>query len=220
MKKLRTTIGSLVIAAISGGIAGGVHARDFTVATWGGGYTDAQRAVYATDKDLIAVAYNPSKTCERVDGGYRLQLEGKTLDTLAMIELLERWVDRYPIVSLEDPLAEDDDQGFAEITRRLGHAIQIIGDDYLTTSAARVAEAAGLQGCNSVLLKANQCGTLTELIAASHAGRTAGWNTIQSGRSGESEDITLSHLAVGLKSDQIKVGSMTRSERTAKWNGV
>lgn len=152
------------------------------------------------------------------DGTYVLALEGKKLDTAGMIALLERWVGAYPIVSLEDPLAEDDDAGFAEITRRLGQKIQIIGDDYLTTSAERIAHAATLDACNSVLLKANQCGTVSELIAASNAARTLGWNTIQSGRSGESEDVTLSHLAVGLGSDQIKVGSIARSERTAKWN--
>lgn len=154
------------------------------------------------------------------DGAYVLALEGKKLDTVGMIDLMERWVGAYPIISLEDPLAEDDDAGFVEITRRLGKTIQIIGDDYLTTSAARVAHAASIKACNAVLLKANQCGTLTELIAASNAAHRLGWNTIQSGRSGESEDVTLSHLAVGLGSDQIKVGSMTRSERTAKWNEV
>lgn len=154
------------------------------------------------------------------DGAYLLALEGKRLDTAGMIDLMERWVAAYPIISLEDPLAEDDDAGFTEITRRLGAKIQIIGDDYLTTSAGRVAHAASIDACNAVLLKANQCGTITELIAASNAARALGWNTIQSGRSGESEDVTLSHLAVGLGSDQIKVGSMTRSERTAKWNEV
>ncbi len=151
-------------------------------------------------------------------GSYVLALEGKKLDTAGMIDLLEGWVKTYPIVSLEDPLAEDDDAGFTEITARLGKTIQIIGDDYLTTSAARIGHAAKLKACNAVLLKANQCGTISELIAASNAARALGWNTIQSGRSGESEDVTLSHLAVGLGSDQIKVGSMTRSERTAKWN--
>lgn len=151
-------------------------------------------------------------------GSYVLALEGRKLDTAGMIDQLEGWVNTYPIVSLEDPLAEDDDAGFTEITARLGKTIQIIGDDYLTTSAARIGHAAKLKACNAVLLKANQCGTITELIAASSAARAFGWNTVQSGRSGESEDVTLSHLAVGLGSDQIKVGSMTRSERTAKWN--
>lgn len=154
------------------------------------------------------------------DGAYVLALEGKKHDTAGMIALLERWASDYPVVSLEDPLAEDDDAGFAEITRRMGQKIQIIGDDFLTTSAERIAHAAALSACNAVLLKANQCGTISELIAASNAARTLGWNTIQSGRSGESEDVTLSHLAVGLGSDQIKVGSMARSERTAKWNEV
>lgn len=168
----------------------------------------------------IGIALDVAATSFYANGTYRLALEGRELTTLEMIELLESWVRAYPIISLEDPLAEDDDAGFTEITRRLGKSIQIIGDDYLTTSAERITRAAALQSCNSVLLKSNQCGTLTELIEASSRAKSFGWNTIQSGRSGESEDVTLSHLAVGLLSDQIKVGSMTRSERTAKWNEV
>lgn len=168
----------------------------------------------------IGIALDVAATSFYQDAAYRLALEGRDLDTLQMIELLEAWVRSYPIVSLEDPLAEDDEEGFAEITRRLGKSIQIVGDDYLTTSESRVAHAAEQGCCNSVLLKSNQCGTLAELIAASSRAKSVGWNTIQSGRSGESEDVTLSHLAVGLMSDQIKVGSMTRSERTAKWNEV
>jgi enolase len=168
----------------------------------------------------IGIALDVAATSFYADGAYRLALDGKALSTLGMIELLQSWVAAYPIVSLEDPLAEDDDEGFAEITRRLGKSIQIVGDDYLTSSESRVALSAEQGCCNSVLLKSNQCGTLTELIAASTRARAVGWNTIQSGRSGESEDVTLSHLAVGLMSDQIKVGSMTRSERTAKWNEV
>jgi len=176
-------------------------------------------AGFSPGKD-IGIALDVAASSFFVDGAYVLALEGKRLDTAGMIDLLARWVDAYPIVSLEDPLAEDDDAGFTEITRRLGNRIQVIGDDYLTTSATRIAHAASIQACNAVLLKANQCGTISELIAASNAARTLGWNTIQSGRSGESEDVTLSHLAVGLGSNQIKVGSMTRSERTAKWNEV
>ena len=178
-----------------------------------------ERAGFRPGTD-IGIALDVAATSFYADGRYRLALEGRELDTDQMIGLLEGWVGAYPIISLEDPLAEDDDQGFAEITRRLGNRVQIIGDDYLTTSAARIDRAATLAACNSVLLKANQCGTITELIAASSAAKRLGWNTIQSGRSGESEDVTLSHLAVGLMSDQIKVGSITRSERTAKWNEV
>ncbi len=168
----------------------------------------------------VGIALDIAASSFYADNRYTLALEGKSLDTSGMIDLLERWVADYPIVSLEDPLAEDDDAGFVEITGRLGASVQIVGDDYLTTSSARITHAAGLNACNSVLLKSNQCGTVTELLQASSLARSLGWNTIQSGRSGESEDVTLSHLAVGLMSDQIKVGSMTRSERTAKWNEV
>lgn len=178
-----------------------------------------ESAGFRPGKD-VGIALDIAASSFYADGGYRLALEGKTLSTAAMIDMLEEWVKSYPIISLEDPLAEDDDDGFVEITRRLGSSVQIVGDDYLTTSSARITHAAGLNSCNSVLLKSNQCGTLTELIQASSLARSLGWNTVQSGRSGESEDITLSHLAVGLLSDQIKVGSMTRSERTAKWNEV
>jgi enolase len=155
-----------------------------------------------------------------VDGSYVLALEGKKLSTVAMVDMLERWVRDYAIVSIEDPVAEDDDTGFAEITRRLGDRIQVIGDDYFATNATRVRHGAALGACNAVLLKANQCGTVSELIETAAVTRELGWNAIQSGRSGESEDVSLSHLAVGLGSGQIKVGSMTRSERTAKWNEV
>ena len=168
----------------------------------------------------MGIALDVAASSFFADGGYRLALEGRTLTTGEMIDMLETWVGTYPIVSLEDPLAEDDDAGFAEITARLGGRIQIVGDDYLTTDAARIRQAADTGACTAALLKANQCGTVSELIAASNAAKALGWTCIQSGRSGESEDVTLSHLAIGLGSDQIKVGSMTRSERTAKWNEV
>lgn len=168
----------------------------------------------------MGIALDVAASSFFVDGGYRLALEGRTLTTEAMIDLLERWVADYAVISLEDPLAEDDDAGFAEITRRIGDKVQLVGDDYLVTNAERVAHAASVGACNAALLKVNQCGTVTELMAAAQAARDLGWNAIQSGRSGESEDISLSHLAVGLGSEQIKVGSIARSERTAKWNEV
>jgi enolase len=168
----------------------------------------------------IAIALDVAASEFAVDGGYRLTLEGRTLSAAEMIDLLDSWGKAYPIVSLEDPLGEDDDIGMVGVTARLGRGMQIIGDDYLTTNAALIRAAAARGACNAVLLKSNQCGTLTELIEASAAARALGWNTIMSGRSGESEDVTLSHLAVGLLADQIKVGSIARSERTAKWNEV
>ncbi len=178
-----------------------------------------ERAGFKAGMD-VGIALDVAASSFFSDGAYVLALEGKRLSTDQMIETLAQWVATYPIVSLEDPLAEDDDAGFTEITKRLGGKVQIIGDDYFATSAERIAHAASIGACNASLLKVNQCGTVTELIAAAKATRALGWNAIQSGRSGESEDVSLSHLAVGLGSEQIKVGSIARSERTAKWNEV
>jgi enolase len=135
-----------------------------------------------------------------------------------LIELLAGWCRRYPIVSVEDPTAEDDDRGMVSFTAKLGDRIQIIGDDYLVTSAQRVAAAASRSACNAVLLKPNQAGTITETGAALAAARAAGWRTVVSARSGETEDVTIVHLAVGWNAGQLKVGSFARSERMAKWN--
>jgi len=152
------------------------------------------------------------------DGCYRLGLERRELDRDGMIEMLIRWIDRYPIASIEDPLAEDDRDGWIAFTRAVGGRIQIIGDDYLTTSAERVGLAAADGACNAVLIKPNQAGTLTETLAALTAGRDAGFSTIVSARSGETEDVSIVHLAIGWNAGQLKVGSFARSERMAKWN--
>src|SRR6202040_4009308 len=116
------------------------------------------------------------------------------------------------------PVAEDDDTGMVSFTAKLGSRIQIIGDDYLVTSAQRVAAAASPAAGKGVLLKPNQAGTVTETKAALAAGREAGWRNVVSARSGETEDVTIVHLAVGWNAGQLKVGSFARSERTAKWN--
>jgi enolase len=151
-------------------------------------------------------------------GSYTLGLEGKTLDTGGMIALLERWIGRYPIVSIEDPLAEDDAEGFVAFTRAVGSRVQIVGDDFLVSDAARVKEAALRHAGNTVLLKPNQRGTLTETLDCWHAAKEAGFGAIVSARSGETEDTTIVHLAVGWGVGQLKVGSFARSERMAKWN--
>lgn len=152
------------------------------------------------------------------DGTYRLGLEERELDSDGLGELLEGWVARYPIVSIEDPLAEDDSEGLRKFTTALGHRIQIIGDDYLVTDAARVC-AAGEDGiCNALLCKPNQAGTLSEAKAAADAAVAAGFGVVVSARSGETEDSTIVHLAVGWGAPQLKVGSFARSERMAKWN--
>jgi enolase len=151
-------------------------------------------------------------------GKYRLACDGRTLESGALIELLGRWIERYPIVSMEDPLAEDDVEGFRLFTRAFGGRVQIVGDDLLITNAARVRRAAAERQCNAALIKPNQAGTITETKAALDAAREGGLSPVISARSGETEDVTIAHLAVGWQAQQLKVGSFARSERMAKWN--
>jgi enolase len=154
------------------------------------------------------------------DGRYRLALENRELDRDAWAETLGRWIDRYPIASIEDPFAEDDRIGWVAFAHAFGDRVQIVGDDYLVTAADRVDAAAREHACNAVLVKPNQAGTLTEAHAALAAGKRAGFGTIVSARSGETEDVAVAHLAVGWNAGQLKVGSFARGERTAKWNEV
>jgi enolase len=151
-------------------------------------------------------------------GRYRLGLEQRELDRDALAEMLIGWCDRYPILSIEDPFAEDDDKGFERFTAAVGDRIQVIGDDYLVTNASRVAEAARRRSVNAALIKVNQAGTVSEAKAASDEARSAGFGTIVSARSGETEDTSIVHLAIGWSAGQLKVGSFARSERMAKWN--
>lgn len=153
-------------------------------------------------------------------GRYRLALDGRELDRDGMMELLGRWIERYPIASVEDPLAEDDPEGFRQFTAAYGDRVQIIGDDLLVTNAGRVGEAAAARACNAVLIKPNQAGTITETKEALETAKAAGFGTIVSARSGETEDVTIAHLAIGWDAGQLKVGSFSRSERMAKWNEV
>jgi enolase len=151
-------------------------------------------------------------------GRYKLALEERELDSEGMIRMLTGWIGRYPILSIEDPLAEDDADGFAEFTRQAGGRVQIVGDDFLVSDAGRVREAALRRAANTVLLKPNQRGTLTETRQAWDAARECGYAAIVSARSGETEDTTIVHLAVGWGAGQLKVGSFSRGERMAKWN--
>ena len=153
-------------------------------------------------------------------GRYRLGLESRELDADGLIEMLVRWIDKYPIVSIEDPLAEDDAEAFAQFTRAVGQRLQIVGDDLLVSHAPLVRQAAALGAANTALLKPNQRGTLTETLQAWRAAQAAGYAGIVSARSGETEDVTIVHLAIGWRTGQLKVGSFARSERMAKWNEV
>jgi enolase len=151
-------------------------------------------------------------------GAYTLALDNRTLDTGQMIGMLGNWLDAYPIVSIEDPVAEDDREGFIAFTKAYGDRCQVIGDDFFVTNADRVRAAAKEGSATAVLVKLNQAGTVTETKNALDAGKAAGFGTIVSARSGETEDLTIAHLAVGWNAGQFKVGSFSRSERMAKWN--
>lgn len=166
----------------------------------------------------VAIALDVAASEFGHNGKYKLALEHRELDTEGMIRLLSGWVRSYPIVSVEDPLSEDDDVGFAAFVAEIGHRVQVVGDDFLVSQASRVREAAVRGSVNAVLLKPNQRGTLTETRAAWDAARESDMAGIISARSGETEDTTIVHLAVGWGVGQLKVGSFARGERMAKWN--
>lgn len=168
--------------------------------------------------EQMAIALDVAASQFGHNGHYRLGLEDRELASDELAELLIDWIDRYPIISIEDPFAEDDEHAWIELMRAVGERVQIVGDDLLVTNAARVRQAAVRKSCNAVLLKPNQAGTLTETRAAFDVARAAGFGAIVSARSGESEDVTIVHLAVGWGVRQLKVGSFSRSERMAKWN--
>jgi enolase len=168
--------------------------------------------------EQVAISLDIAASSFGAAGRYTLARDGQVLDTDGLIALLARWLDRYPIISIEDPVAEDDPDGFAAFTAAYGDRVQVIGDDFLVTSADRVRAAASARQCNAVLIKPNQAGTVSETHAALRAGQAAGMATIVSARSGETEDVTIAHLAVGWNAGQFKVGSFARSERMAKWN--
>ena len=151
-------------------------------------------------------------------GRYHFSLEARSLDSAEMVAMLVRWTQKFPIVALEDPVAEDDERGMVEITRVLGPRVEIIGDDFLATDAQRVQHAAAIGACNAAIIKPSQIGTLTCARSALDAASAHGWNTILSARSGDTEDVTIMHLAVGWGAPQIKVGGFARSDRMAKWN--
>jgi enolase len=174
--------------------------------------------------EQVALALDPAVSelvVETADGGpvrYRLEREGRTLESDQLIELWADWCDQYPIVSLEDGLAEDDWAGWQRLTERLGSRVQLVGDDLLVTNPERIQRAIELGAGNAVLIKLNQIGTLSETLDAIALARRAGWAAIVSHRSGETEDTTIADLVVGTGTGQIKTGAPSRSERVAKYN--
>ncbi len=166
----------------------------------------------------VAIALDIAATQLWRGGRYHLALENRTLSADQMHAMLLRWIERYPIVSIEDPFAEHDMEAMASFTRTAGGRIQIVGDDFFVTDKNKLLEGKAKGACNTVLLKPNQVGTLTETLACWRAAQEAGYGAIVSARSGETEDVSIVHLAVGWGVPQLKVGSFARSERMAKWN--
>ena len=171
-----------------------------------------------TPGDRVVISLDIAASEFRSETGYRLALEDRDLSSAQLIEMLGGWIDSYPIVSIEDPVDEDDREGMQEFTRRFGGRIQIIGDDYLVTNPALIEQAIADRATNAVLVKVNQIGTVTEAVEAMMTARSAGMTSVVSARSGETEDASISHLSVGLGAGQLKVGSFQRSERMVKWN--
>ena len=174
-------------------------------------------AGYKPGKD-IAFALDAAATEFFKDGKYDLTRDNKKLSAEEMIEYYKMWINKHPIVSIEDGLAEDDWNGYAEITKKLGGKIQLVGDDLFVTNVERLSQGINTGACNSILIKVNQVGTITETIEAVELARKSGYTSVISHRSGETEDTTIAHLAVGLGTGQIKTGSLSRSDRVAKYN--
>ena len=168
--------------------------------------------------EQVAVALDPATTELYSAGRYVLEREGRNLTGDELIDFWADWAERYPIISLEDGLAEDDWEGWTALTGRLGDRLQLVGDDLLVTNTQRLERAIRERCANSILVKLNQIGTLTETIQAVEMAQRAGWTAIISHRSGETEDTTIADLAVALNTGQIKTGSISRSERIAKYN--
>jgi enolase len=166
----------------------------------------------------VALALDPATSELYEDGRYTLASESRSLTSAELVELWADWCAKYPIVSIEDGLAEDDWDGWSLLTRRLGAKVQLVGDDLLVTNVDRLNRAIEEKAANAILIKVNQIGTLTEAIAATRRALAAGWAAVVSHRSAETDDTTIADLAVGLGMGQIKSGAPARGERLAKYN--
>ena len=179
--------------------------------------TAIEKAGYKAGRDCY-IALDPAASEFFKDGKYVLLREGASLSSEEMVDYYVKWTDAYPIISIEDGLAEDDWAGWQLLTEKLGERVQLVGDDLYVTNVERLSQGIEMRASNSILIKPNQIGTLTETIAAIKMAQQAGWTAVVSHRSGETEDTTIADLAVGLNTGLIKAGAPCRSERTAKYN--
>lgn len=171
-----------------------------------------------TPGSQIMLAMDPAMTELYADGVYTLTRDGKQYSTDEMVDYWVQLVDRYPIVSLEDGLAEDDWQGWSRLRERIGDRVQLVGDDLLVTNVERLRRAIDERACNSILVKLNQIGSLTETMDSIQTAQRAGFTAVVSHRSGETEDVTIADLVVATNAGQIKTGAPARSDRVAKYN--
>lgn len=176
-----------------------------------------EKAGYVAGEDVY-LGMDAAATEIYEDGLYHLAKEDRDLTSDEMVDFLEEWVSRYPIISVEDGLAEDDWAGWEKLTAKIGDRIQVVGDDLLVTNVDRLEEGIERKAANSILIKVNQIGTLTETIEAVHMANRAGWTSVISHRSGETEDTTIADLVVALNAGQIKTGAPARIDRVAKYN--
>jgi enolase len=170
--------------------------------------------------EQVCIALDPaaSELYEEDTHLYNLRKEGRKLTSDQMVEFWTKWIDQYPIVSLEDGFAQDDWEGWKNFTAQVGHRLQIVGDDLLVTNPERIARAIEEKACNALLVKLNQIGSLTETMHAVSMVQQNGWRAVCSHRSGETEDTTIADLAVAMNMGQIKTGAPARSDRVAKYN--
>jgi enolase len=214
LKKVLSKKGYATTVGDEGGFAPSVSANSEALDL----ILEAIREAGYTAGEQIMLAMDPAATEFYEDGKYHLKVEGKALTGREMVDFWESWVDKYPIISIEDGLAEDDWDNWALMVERLGDRLQIVGDDLLVTNVKRIHTALDRKAANSLLCKVNQIGTLTEAIESVTLVQRNGWTAVASHRSGETEDATIADLAVALNAGQIKTGAPARSDRIAKYN--
>jgi enolase len=177
-----------------------------------------ERAGYRAGSDVVLALDPATSELYDADGSYVLAREGRRLSSEDLAQLWKDWVERYPIASIEDGMAEDDWQGWAHLQQMLGQRVQLVGDDLYVTNPERIRRGVAERASNAVLIKLNQIGTLTETLEAIRLTQQSGWNPVISHRSGETEDTTIADLAVATNAGQIKTGAPARGERVAKYN--
>ena len=214
LKKIMSDKGMSIAVGDEGGFAPNVPSHEAAIQM----ILDAIDKAGYTAGEQIALGLDCASTEFYKDGQYHLEGEGMILTPTQWTDMMTSWVDKYPIISIEDGMAEGDWDGWKNLTEKLGHKVQLVGDDLFVTNTKILKEGIDKKIANSILIKINQIGTLTETFAAIEMAKRAGYTAVISHRSGETEDSTIADIAVGTNAGQIKTGSLSRSDRMAKYN--